>query len=95
MIRQIRATLLRSTGPKQPRQAVWTRYYSWMDTAMPRAVQVLLREGQTGDIIEFSGEAEGFQLGIIRKDKNNSLKVEWSPLVHSSSHLMKLMVGYL
>ena len=95
MIRQIRATLLRSTGPKQPRQAIWTRHYSWMDTAMPRAVQVLLREGQVGDIIEFSGEAEGFQLGIIRKDKGCSLKVEWSPLVQSSSHLMKLLGSYV
>lgn len=95
MARQISATLFRSTGPRKPREPVWTRKYAWMDTAMPRAVQIPLREGEVGDLIEFSGEQAGFQLGTIELGEKCTLKVEWSPLVQAHSGLMKLMGSYL
>lgn len=91
MALQIRATLLRSTGPKRAREVVWVRRYGWMDTAMPRAAQLLMREGQPGDLIEFSGESEGFQLGVMRLVGAYAIQMEWAPLVKQSPSLMRLL----
>lgn len=88
---QIQATLLRSTGPKQDRVPVWTRHYAWMDTAMPRVVQLVMRDSQPGDIVEFVGKEQGFQIGVLFVNKGNHVSMEWSPLVNASPSLMKLL----
>lgn len=87
MHRKIIATLFR--GKKK--EKVWTRYYSWMDTAMPRAVQLALQTGVEGDVIEFASVDLGFQIGILRLMPNNRTELEVSPLVKHSPSLMKLM----
>lgn len=88
---QIQATLLRSTGPKQPREPIWTRHYAWMDTAMPRIVQLVMRDSQPSDVVEFIGKEQGFQIGVLFVNKGNQLSMEWSPLVKTSPGLMKLL----
>ncbi|QBJ04474.1 hypothetical protein HOV23_gp099 [Pseudomonas phage Lana] len=89
MSRGISATLYR--GRKKDK--VWTRYYSWMDTAMPRAVQLTLQTGEEGDVVEFASTELGFQIGVLHVRPRNRLELEYSPLVKSSPSLMKLLGG--
>lgn len=89
--RKVVATFFRSTGPSQQREAVWSRRYSWMDTAMPRAVQLLMTEGVPGDVVEFSSAEHGFQLGVLRVLPRGKFDLEMSPLVKASPALLRLM----
>ena len=91
MSRPISATLYR--GKKK--EKVWVRYYSWMDTAMPRAVQLALQTGHEGDVVEFASTELGFQIGVLHVLPNNRVELEYSPLVRHSPSLMKLVeVGH-
>ena len=89
--RRVIATLWRSTGPGSPRQAIWVRRYSYFDTAMPRAVQVLLSTGVAGDLVSFSSNEFGFELGWLRLQAGGRYEMGVSPLVKSSPSLLKLM----
>lgn len=85
--RRIVATLLR--GKKQ--EVIWVRYYNWMDTAMPRAVQLALCYGAPGDVVEFASTELGLQIGILRILPKQRVELEYSPMVRSSEHLLKLL----
>ena len=85
--RLIIATLLR--GKKQ--EKVWVRYYNWMDTAMPRAVQLALCYGNPGDVVEFASTELGFQIGVLRILPKNRVELEYSPMVKHSTSLLKLL----
>ncbi len=87
MNRKIMASLFR--GKKK--EKVWTRYYSWMDTAMPRAIQLALRTGEVGDVVEFSSVELGFQIGTLEVCPKNKMRLEYSPSAKASPSLMKLM----
>lgn len=87
MIRAISATLYR--GKKK--EKVWTRYYSWMDTAMPRAVQLAIQTGSEGDVVEFASTELGFQIGVLHVRAHNRVELEYSPLVRSSPTLLRLI----
>jgi hypothetical protein len=89
MSRAISATLYR--GKKK--EKIWTRYYSWMDTAMPRAVQLALQTGEVGDVVEFASTDIGFQIGVLHVRPKNRVELEYSDLVRSSPSLMKLLGG--
>lgn len=89
MSRPISATLYRG----RKKEKVWTRYYSWMDTAMPRAVQLTLQTGEEGDVVEFASTELGFQIGVLHVRPRNRLELEYSDLVKSSPSLMKLLGG--
>lgn len=86
MQRAICATLYRG----RKKEKVWTRHYSYMDTAMPRAVQLTLQTGQEGDVVEFASQELGFQIGVLHVGKNR-VQLEYSPLVKSSPALMRLL----
>lgn len=73
------------------KEKVWTRYYAWMDTAMPRAVALALQTGQVGDVVEFSSVELGFQIGILHVCPKNKFKLSYSPLVRNSPSLLKLV----
>lgn len=90
MMRAISATLYR--GKKK--EKVWTRYYNWMDTAMPRALQLTLQTGQEGDVVEFASTERGFQIGVLHVRPRNRVELEYSELVKSSPALMKLLRNY-
>lgn len=87
MIRAISATLYR--GKKK--EKVWTRYYSWMDTAMPRAVALAMQTGSEGDVVEFASQELGFQIGVLHVRSHNRVELEYSPLVYSSPSLLRLL----
>lgn len=87
MQRKIVATLYR--GKQQ--QIVWVRYYNWMDTAMPRAVQLALCYGSPGDTVEFASTELGFQIGTLKILPKNRVELEYSPLVQHSAALLKLL----
>lgn len=87
MHRKIVATMFRG----KQKEKVWVRYYNWMDTAVPRAIQLAMRTGETGDIIEFASVELGFQVGILRLLPKNRTELEISPLVKHSPALMKLV----
>ena len=89
MHRKIVATLFR--GKKK--EKVWTRYYSWMDTAMPRAVALALNTGEIGDVVEFSSVELGFQIGTLHVCPKNKVELTYSPLVRNSPSLLKLVDG--
>lgn len=85
--RRIIATLLR--GKKQ--EKVWVRYYNWMDTAMPRAVQLALCYGNPGDVVEFASTELGFQIGTLTILPKQRVELVYSPLVQHSTSLLKLL----
>lgn len=91
MARKIVATLMRSTGPGLRRTPIWTRYYSYFDTAMPRAVQLALTYGQEGDVVEFASNEHGFQLGTLHVLSKGRFDLKMSSLVKASPTLLKLM----
>ena len=86
MRRRIMACLYQGKNKKP----VWTRYYNWMDTAMPRAVQLALCSGYLGDVVEFSSTELGFQIGVLHLMPGNKIELEYSPLVAHSPTLLKL-----
>lgn len=75
------------------KEKVWTRYYAWMDTAMPRAVALALQTGEVGDVVEFSSVELGFQIGILHVCPKNKFELSYSPLVRNSHALLKLVDG--
>ena len=81
------ASLFRGKKKKK----VWTRYYAWMDTAMPRAVALALQTGEVGDVVEFSSVKLGFQIGILHVCPKNKFELSYSPLVRNSPSLLKLV----
>lgn len=85
--RRIIATLLR--GKKQ--EKVWVRYYNWMDTAMPRALQLALCYGNPGDVVEFASTELGFQIGTLTILPRQRVELVYSPLVQHSTSLLKLL----
>jgi hypothetical protein len=85
--RRIIATLYR--GKKQ--QKIWVRYYNWMDTAMPRAVQLALCYGVPGDVVEFASVELGFQIGTLTLLPKQKVELTYSPLVQNSASLLKLL----
>ena len=87
MTRKIMASLFR--GKKK--EKVWTRYYAWMDTAMPRAVALALQTGEVGVVVEFSSVELGFQIGILHVCPKNKFELSYSPLVRNSPSLLKLV----
>ena len=89
MTRKIMASLFR--GKKK--EKVWTRYYAWMDTAMPRAVALALQTGEVGDVVEFSSVELGFQIGTLHVCPKNKFELSYSPLVRNSPSLLKLVDG--
>lgn len=95
--RRIKATLWRKTeaGPDDTtrRKPVWTRYYAWMDTAVPRATVLALYDGQKGDVVEFESTELGFILGHLKVTGSSRIELTYSPLVKSSPSLLKLMSG--
>jgi hypothetical protein len=85
--RSITATLYRGRS----KEKVWTRYYNWMDTAMPRAVALAIQTGTDGDVVEFASTELGFQIGVLHVRSNNRVELEYSPLVRSSPALLRLI----
>ena len=73
------------------KEKVWTRYYAWMDTAMPRTVALALQTGEIGDVVEFSSVELGFQIGILHVCPKNKFELSYSPLVRNSPSLLKLV----
>ena len=73
------------------KEKVWTRYYAWMDNAMPRAVALALHTGEVGDVVEFSSVELGFQIGTLHVCPKNKIELTYSPLVKSSPSLLKLV----
>lgn len=68
--RPILATLYRKHQP------VWVRRYSRITTALPRAVQLALLEGQPGDVVEFAHSDFGFQIATVKLSVNGHIRIE-------------------
>jgi len=95
--RRVVATLHRrncplpTVGSAPGTDVVWTRQYSYFDTAMPRAVQLLMSSGQAGDTVVFHSIEFGFELGQLRVSSGRRVLLEMTELAESSPSLMKLM----
>lgn len=95
--RRVTATLHRrncplpTVGSARGTDEVWTRQYSYFDTAMPRAVQLLMSSGQTGDTVVFHSIEFGFELGQLHMASGRRIVLTMSELALSSPNLMKLM----
>lgn len=88
--RRIRATLVRTDGGGNQR-VVWTRHYSWLDTAMPRALQVAMHDSAPGDVVEFVSTEYGLRLGTLHCRKGRQFEMEMTALAQNSPNLMKLL----
>lgn len=95
MSRRIQATLWRATAPgaSTPREQVWTRHYAWIDTAVPRAMALALREGQAGDVVVFHSTELGFEVASLNVLAGHRVELHYSALCRSSPSLMRLMGG--
>ena len=69
--RTILATLYRKNKPEARRQ------YARISTAFPRAVQLLMLEGEPGDVIEFAHADFGFQIGTVKIHVGGKITVNW------------------
>lgn len=85
--RKVIATLWRAGVAESER----SRQYAYFDTAMPRAVQMVLGRSNAGDMVEFSSKEYGFQLGVLKVREGGKFDLYMSPLVTASPHLLKLM----
>lgn len=97
--RRVTATMYRRNKPGRdtlddrsaPYDVVWVRHYSYFDTAMPRAVQLAMTYGQSGDVVEFHSSEFGFLLGKLHVEAGRRQRMEMSELAEASPSLMKLM----
>lgn len=95
--RRVAATLHRrnrplpTVGSAPGTDEVWTRRFSYFDTAMPRAVQLLMSSGQTGDTVVFHSIEFGFELGQLHMASGRRIVLSMSELAEASPSLMKLM----
>lgn len=85
--RRVKAVMMRA----QSKDPVIKRTYSYMDTAMPRMLQLAMTYCNEGDFIEFSSIEFGWQLGIMRMRKGGVISIEISDMVKNSPTLLKLM----
>lgn len=60
MTRPIRATFHRKGDTFRERA------YTKIDNAIPRCVQVLMRDGRPGDVVEFHHAVTGMQIGTVK-----------------------------
>lgn len=73
MSRHIVATLHHKGKP------VWNRRYARIDTAFPRAVELLIIDGEPGDVIEFSHSEYGFQIGTVKIKAGGKITINITP----------------
>lgn len=71
MERMIVATLHRK------REAIWSRRYSRLNTAIPRLTYHALEIGEPGDVMELYHAVTGLQIGTIRLKVGNKLEANW------------------
>jgi len=69
--RPILATVFRKKIPHAVRR------YARIDTAYPRALQILIQQGEPGDVVEFSHSEWGFQIGWIKIHVGGKISGEW------------------
>lgn len=55
------------------------RYYARLNTAIPRAIGLLLDEGQPGDVIELASNDFGFQVATVTVHAGGTFKVQLAP----------------
>jgi len=56
------------------------RHYARVDTAFPRAVQILMQHGEPGDVVEFAHSEHGFQIGTVKIHVGGKINVKWTIL---------------
>jgi hypothetical protein len=55
-----------------------TRYYSRITTGFPRAVQLLMIDGEPGDLVEFASNEFGYQIGFVRLKVGGNMDIQWT-----------------
>lgn len=87
MKRPITATLHRKVHSQRYSIALWTRHYSNFLNAIAKAQQVLLADGQPGDVIEYAHSEAGFQIATTRISVGGSTKTELDKGMVKALHL--------
>lgn len=85
--RRVVATMMRGKS----KEVIMSRKYSYLDTAMPRMLQLAMTYCNEGDIVEFASIELGFQLGVLRVGARGQFHMEMSELAKHSPSLIKLM----
>lgn len=85
--RRIIATMTRGCS----KEVIMVRRYGYLDTAMPRMLQLAMTYCNEGDFIEFASLDLGFQLGELHIRKGGIFEMKMNPLVKNSPSLLKLM----
>lgn len=67
--------MLHPKSSNDPRRV--TRRYSKIDNAVPRLVQLAMKEGRVGDVVEVFHDITSLQLGTIRMKANGTLDIKW------------------
>lgn len=74
----IEAHLHRLVGRSDFRTVVWIRRYARIETAIRKATEFLIVEGEVGDLIEFVLRINGMQVGTVRRSATGKLEVLWN-----------------
>jgi hypothetical protein len=57
--------------------APYTRRYAALDNAVPRTIQIAMREGRVGDVFEVHHAVTGTQLGYVKVPAAGDIEVHW------------------
>ena len=74
--RNIHAQLHRKVSARNS-EVVWNRSYARLETACRRAVELMILEGQAGDVIEVFHNVTGLQIGTVKMSVVGKLSVDW------------------
>ena len=58
-------------------QELRKRHYARIDTSIPRITQLLILEGEPGDVVELAHAVTGMQLGTLKMKVGGHLVTDW------------------
>lgn len=72
-------------------KTLWKRSYQSFTNAARRATELALLQGEPGDVMEFSNNDTGFQIGTMKLHVGGSLTLEWSP---AAAQIQRFLAEY-
>ena len=74
----IDAKLHRVIKGSDRKKEVWTRRYARIETALRKAVEIMIMDGQSGDVLEFYVRKSGYQIATVRMSARGKLDIQWN-----------------
>lgn len=72
-------------------KTIWKRNYASFTNAARRATEIAVQYGEPGDVVEFSHNESGLQLGTLTVHAGGSLTLQWS---ETTTRLQQVVDSY-